>query len=231
MMIDFKSFNTKEELLEKLSLNIIEKLNKVIKENKRASLLVSGGSTPKPLFKKLSKANIAWEKVIVSLVDDRWVASTHKDSNELLVKENLLQNNAKKAKFIGMYIEEKEAFTSDISCSKIYEKEVFPFDVVILGMGADSHTASLFPNNEKLEEAYDLENENLCISIKPTTASHDRMSLTLQGILSAKNIILHIEGEEKLKVYEEALNSNDIFTKPISAVLNNKNKKVEVYHA
>lgn len=227
MMINFK---TKEELLEVLSSKIIKSLEESINENGKASLLLSGGSTPKPLFQKLSKFDIDWEKIVVSLVDDRWVDSNHKDSNELLVRENLLQNFASKASFVGMYIDGKSAFESDDECSKVYQEKVYPFDIVVLGMGGDSHTASLFPNNEKLEEAYDLENENLCISIKPTTAPHDRMSLTLQGILGAKNIILHIEGEEKLKVYEEALKSDDIFASPISAVLNNKDKKIEVYH-
>lgn len=230
MMTNFKSFEKKEELLEKLSLHIIKNLEDSILKNKKASLLLSGGNTPKPLFQKLSSYDIAWDKVVVSLVDDRWVPNNHKDSNELLVKENLLQNFASKASFVGMFIDGKTAFESDDECSKVYQEKVFPFDVVVLGMGGDSHTASLFPNNKKLKEAYNLENENLCISIQPTTAPHDRMSLTLQGILSAKTIILHIEGEEKLTVYEEALRSNDIFACPISAVLNNKDKKVEVYH-
>ena len=229
-MTNFKSFENKEQLLNKLSLSIVQMLQDAIRLNGKASLLVSGGSTPKPLFQKLSNIDIPWEKVVISLVDDRWVPSNHEDSNELLVKENLIQNFANKATFVGMYIDGKTAFQSDNDCSIKYEKEVFPFDVIVLGMGGDSHTASLFPNNEKLVEGYDLENKNLCISIKPTTAPHDRMSLTLQGILSAKNIILHIEGEEKLKVYEEALESNDIFACPISAVLNNKDKEIEVYH-
>lgn len=229
-MNNFKSFGNKEELLNELSSNIIQIIEESIEENGKASLLVSGGSTPKPLFEKLSNIDIPWDKVIISLVDDRWVPSNHKDSNELLVKENLMQNFASKANFVGMYIENKTAYESDIDCSKAYQRNVYPFDVIILGMGGDSHTASLFPNNEKLEKAYDLENTNLCISIKPTTAPHDRMSLTLQGILGAKNIILHIEGEEKLKVYEDALKSTDIYATPISAVLNNEEKDIEVYH-
>jgi len=228
-MTNLKKFDKKEELLEELSSDIIELLQDEIEEKGKASLLVSGGSTPKPLFQKLSNMDIPWEKVTISLVDDRWLEPTHKDSNELLVKENLIQNYASKAKFVGMYIEGKTAYESDEDCSLTYEDSVFPFDVIILGMGGDSHTASLFPNNEKLKEAYDLKNENLCISIKPDTAPYDRMSLTLGAILSAKNIILHIEGEEKLKVYEEALNSKDIFNTPISAVLNNE-RLIEVYH-
>lgn len=229
-MTNLKKFKNKEELLEELSSDIVELLQDEIEEKGKASLLVSGGSTPKPLFQKLSNMDIPWEKVIISLVDDRWLEPTHKDSNELLVKENLMQNFASKAKFVGMFIEGKTAYESDEDCSLTYEDNVFPFDVIILGMGGDSHTASLFPENEKLKEAYDLKNENLCISIKPDTAPYDRMSLTLGAILSAKNIILHIEGEEKLKVYEEALNAKDIFKTPISAVLNNE-RLIEVYHA
>lgn len=230
-MTNFKSFDKKEELLEDLSSYIIELLEESIDENGKASLLVSGGSTPKPLFEKLSNIDISWDKVTISLVDDRWVPSNHKDSNELLVKENLMQNFASKASFVGMYCEGKTAFESDDECSTIYEEKVFPFDVVVLGMGGDSHTASLFPENEKLDEAYDLKNENLCISIRPTTAPHDRMSLTLASILCAKDIILHIEGKEKLKVYEKALKSDDFYKTPISAVLNNKQAEVKVYHA
>lgn len=228
-MTNFNSFTKKEELLDELSSHIISLLEDSIEEFGKASLLVSGGSTPKPLFEKLSNCNIAWDKITISLVDDRWVPSDHEDSNELLVKENLMQNFAAKANFIGMYIEGKTAFESDDDCSFTFEEKVFPFDVIVLGMGGDSHTASLFPQNEKLDDAYDLKNENLCISIKPDTAPHDRMSLTLAGILCAKNIILHIEGEEKLKVYEEALKSDDIYKTPISAVLNSS-RLVEVYH-
>ncbi|MGB6328894.1 MAG: 6-phosphogluconolactonase [Halarcobacter sp.] len=227
----FCSFKTKESLVLELSKKIASYLEESIKEKGKASLLVSGGSTPKPLFERLSNIDIAWDKVTIGLVDERWLDSKHKDSNELLVRSNLLQNFAKKAKFVGMYLEDIDVFQADSKCSEIYKEKLFPFDVIILGMGADAHTASLFPLNEKLEEAYNLENENLCISIKPTTAPYSRMSLTLKAILSAKNIILHIEGDEKLKVYEEAIFLNDKYTKPIVSILNQNIKDIEVCHA
>jgi len=227
----FNSFTNKESLVLELSKNISNCLNESIKEKGKASLLVSGGSTPKPLFQILSKLDIAWEKVTIALVDERWIDSKHKDSNELLVKDNLIQNLASKANFVGMYLNDKEAFDSDEECSSIYQNKVYPFDVIVLGMGTDAHIASLFPDNIKLEEAYDLKNSNLCISIKPETAPYKRMSLTLQGILSAKKIILHIEGSEKLKVYKEDMSLNDKFKMPIASVLNQNIKDIEVYHA
>lgn len=229
MMNNFKSFHKKEDLLSELSSHIAQILHETILQKGKATLLVSGGNTPKPLFEKLSNIDIPWDKVNIALVDERWISNTNKDSNEFLVKENLLKNKASKGNFIGMYKEGKSSKESEDAVSKIYEK-IFPFDIVVLGMGNDSHTASLFPNNERLKEAFDLENNNLTIAITPDTALYERMSLTLKGILEAQNIFLHIEGEEKLEVYEKALESNDFYKTPISAVLKNEKKDVEVYY-
>ncbi|PLY08096.1 MAG: 6-phosphogluconolactonase [Arcobacter sp.] len=227
----FYNFETKESLVSELSLRIAKALEKSIREKDKASFLVSGGSTPKALFEKLSNIEIQWDKVTIALVDERWVDSNHQDSNELLVKTNLLKNFASKANFVGMYFDETDEEKAQEECSKIYLEKVYPFDVIVLGMGGDAHTASLFPENEKLDEAFDMNNKNLCISIKPTTASHSRMSLTLQGILNAKTIILHIEGEEKLKVYKEAISLDDKYKMPIASVLNQDMKDIEVYYA
>jgi len=215
--------------IENLADDIIKILEDNISKKDKATLLVSGGNTPKALFEILSKKDIPWAKVIIGLVDERWIEPSKEDSNEFLVNNYLLKNKAKEATFIGMYIPQVNAKLGQKICSKIYKKELYPFDLVILGMGNDAHTASLFPNNEKLKEAFDLNNEELCISIKPQTAPYERMSLTLKSILSATNIFLHIEGKEKIKVYNEALNSKDIYQTPISAVLNQSFKKVEVY--
>lgn len=105
-----------------------------------------------------------------------------------------------------------------------------PIDVLILGMGGDAHTASLFPNNVKLEEAFDLAREDLCIAIEPDSAPFMRMSLTLRALLSARHIYLHFEGEEKRKVYEEAMNGEDQHEMPIRSVLNQELKDIEVFY-
>ena len=82
--------------------NISEILDDAIKKNGRASLAVSGGSTPKPLFEELSLINLDWSKVDLTLVDDRWVDSDHKDSNELLVKTHFIKNKAAKVNFVPL---------------------------------------------------------------------------------------------------------------------------------
>jgi len=230
MSNNIHAFDTQNELIEKLALSISKALQDAIDKNDKASLLVSGGNTPKPLFEKLRLCDIEWEKVSVGLCDERWVSSSHDDSNEKLVKTHLLQDNASKASFVGMYIDGMKAEDAEALCTKKLRETLFPFDVVILGMGSDAHTASLFPNNEKLQEAFNLENEELCIAIKPQTAPHMRMSLTRSAILSAKYLYLHFEGKEKLAVYTEALVSDDIYKTPISSILKQDIKDVEVYY-
>ena len=224
------AFSKQESLIEALSQSILTDLKKAIDEKGKASLVVSGGSTPKPLFEKLRKAAFAWDKVFVGLCDERWTDVSTEESNEHFVKKYLLQEEAAKANFIGMYCEDINIYTAQKICSKKMKEMLFPFDVLILGMGTDAHTASLFPENIKLEEAFDLKNQNFCIAIEPTTAPYTRMSLTRSAILGAKHIYIHFEGKEKISVYEEAIAGEDMYTMPIRSVLNQNIKKIEVFY-
>ncbi|MCH9740635.1 MAG: 6-phosphogluconolactonase [Epsilonproteobacteria bacterium] len=223
-------FDKQEDLLEALTQRIVNNIEEAIEHKGHASLLVSGGSTPKPLFQKLRTRVLAWEKVSIGLCDERWIKPAHQDSNERFVKNELLQEEASRANFIGMYNEETDTQVAEELCSTMLKSKLYPFDVLILGMGGDAHTASLFPYNKRLAEAYDLEYNALCIAIEPTTAPHKRMSLTLGAILSAKHLYLHFEGAEKVGVYQEALTGDDQEAMPIRAVLNQEIKDIEVYY-
>ncbi len=223
-------FVKQEDLIDALTQSIATNLQEAIEQKGKATLLVSGGSTPKPLFEKLRKVALEWEKITVGLCDERWVSVSHPDSNEQFIKTTLLQDKASKATFVGMYQEGLEAKEAEVLCSKQMKAELFPFDVVVLGMGSDAHTASLFPNNKWLEEAFDMSCESLCIAIEPTTAPHTRMSLTLKAILSASHLYLHFEGEEKQAVYQQAIGGEDRFSMPIRSVLNQESKDIEVYY-
>ncbi len=225
--IHFHDFNSSSELVEILSQNIAKNLQDAIDKKGSAILSVSGGSTPKPLFKELRQIDIEWKKVTITLCDERWVDSTHEDSNEKFVKTYLMQDKASEAKFIGMYIDTLEAKEAEKECSKNIELS----DVLILGMGGDAHTASLFPRNPKLESGFDMNNPNRCIAIEPKNAPHMRMSLTLNTILNSNHLYLHFEGESKLAVYQEALDGEDIYTMPIRSILHQDQKIVEVYYA
>ena len=111
--VGFYSTNNSESLTVDLSQNIREILLETIKKRGRASMAVSGGSTPIPLFEALSRLDIDWSKVDLTLVDDRWVESDHKDSNELLVKSHLIKNKAGNVNFVPLKNNACLLYTSD----------------------------------------------------------------------------------------------------------------------
>jgi 6-phosphogluconolactonase len=222
-------FESDDLLAASLANTIAENLREALSQKGTASLIVSGGSTPKKFFHALSQIDLDWENVKIGLCDERWVEAEHIDSNEKLVRENLMVGDASKATFIGMFIEGVEADDAQSACAKKIEESLFPFDVIVLGMGDDAHTASLFPHNPKLHEAY--ESHELCISIKPVTAPHIRMSLTRSAILSSRHLYLHFQGEKKGELYQQALEGNDTFEMPIRSILHQSETAIEVYTA
>lgn len=209
--------------INKLKKSIIKDLQKALVKKDTATLVLSGGSTPKQLFTLLSKTNIAWGKVTILLCDERCVNTNHKDSNEKLVKTYLLKNYAKKAKFFPLY-ENNKQINSLIKQKSLQLKSFKKFDVVILGMGDDGHTASLFPNNKKLVSAYTT--KKACIHITPLIAPYERISLTKKALLNSHHIYLHTNGEEKKEVLQKAKKDGNIYTYPI---LNFLDTTIKVY--
>jgi len=226
--INLNSYKNSTKLVENLVKEVSGLLKKTLQEKDYASFLVSGGNTPKLFFQELSKEEIDWHRVKVGLVDERWIDSSNKDSNAYLVNKFLLQNEAKNANFIPLFIKNKDCFSSDKICSDVYKESFTNCDVLILGMGEDGHTASLFPKSASLEEAVNLNTKKFCISINPITAKYNRMSLTLKSILESKNLFLHIQGNQKFKIYNDALGSKDKY--PISKVLFNA-LQIKVYYS
>ena len=113
-----------------------------------ATLAVPGGSTPGPMFDALSEADIDWSKVTVMLTDERQVPADHERSNERLVRGRLLQNRAAAATFLRLVPE-----GDDIATPIAALAAMLPITVLVLGMGADMHTASLFPGSPDLAAA------------------------------------------------------------------------------
>lgn len=216
-------------LHERLAARVAIDLSEAIATKGYASLMLSGGNTPKPFLSQLASEPVEWEKVRIGLVDERWVPEEDPASNASLVRMHLLDAGAQAAQFFGMYREGVEADAAIVSVETQLRERLYPFDVVVLGMGNDGHTASLFPHNPMLLQGLDLRNESLLVVMQPADAPHLRMSLTLGAILSATHCYLHIEGPQKLAVYREALAEEDVQEMPIRAVL--QHKAVEVYYS
>jgi len=196
-------------------------LEQGIQDAGRASLLVSGGRTPTALFQLLSQQSLDWSKVDVSLVDERWVSDTDDASNTKMIKAHLLQNNAAQANFVGLVTDAENAQDAVSACTDNLKNIKQPFDVLILGMGEDGHTASLFPCSEQIKAGLNRSSTARYIAVQPTTAPHQRMSLTLDAILTGQNIFLHLTGTGKKAVLKQALAGDNPLEMPIRAVLQN----------
>ena len=219
--VGFYSTNNSESLASDLCQSIGEILTEAIRKRGRASMAVSGGGTPTPLFKEFSLLSIDWAKVDLTLVDDRWVDAKNSDSNELLVRTHLIKNKATKVNFIPLKNDSKTAKEGQKISEEMLKNITLPFDVVVLGMGSDGHTASLFPCSEELPNAMDLNNSNYLISTSPKTAPYQRLSLTARVIIDAKNVFLHLNGSSKLHTLESAMEYKDSSRMPIYTFLEN----------
>lgn len=196
------TFENKNILEENLAAEISTKLANEIVLNGAATLLVSGGSTPIELYKKISTSTIDWSKVTIGLVDERFVENTSEFSNEKLVKNNLMILIASAAKFFPMVVNVNDVVNNTAQVNEHYSIFKNP-TVVVLGMGGDGHTASLFPNDEKSEENLAATSSSLnVIQTFAPTEPKVRITCTKQLLLSGKYIYLMITGKEKLTILE-----------------------------
>jgi len=218
------------ELVETLAQRIVEALLDAIDERDRASLAVSGGSTPVSLFQALSGIDIPWSKVVVTLVDERWVAEDHPDSNAQLVRRHLLCGYAAKARFVGLKTDASDPALAITDVEAKLRSKVLPLDVVVLGMGEDGHTASFFPQAQGLSEALESE-QRICCSIIPPIAPHPRMTLSLSALLGARQLFLHFIGAKKRRIFEAAKEPGLVSELPVRAVLNQSEVVIEIFYA
>jgi 6-phosphogluconolactonase len=199
-------FDSREALAESLARDVADELTRAVEAKGKATLAVSGGSTPKLFFEKLSHIDIPWSRVSVTLVDERQVPDTSERSNARLVRTHLLQDRAAVAHFIPL------AANPDA-------EKVPPFDVAILGMGNDGHTASFFPGGDRLAEALDETASARLIEINAPGAGEPRVTFTLPVLQSAGRLKLHIEGLEKKDVLRKALGHGPREEMPVRALL------------
>lgn len=224
-------FSDSEALVAELAGRISQSLQKNITEHGWASLAVSGGSTPTSLFKQLSTVDIPWQDVVITLVDERWVDPSDSASNEQLVRQYFLQDRAASATLVGLKNSFPTAAQGEARCEMELGKVPRPFTALILGMGNDGHTASLFPGSAQLAAATDMSSGKTCMAVTPADAPHERMTLTLPAILDSQEIILHITGQEKKSVMEKAQAAGPAEDMPIRFILRQQERSVAVYWA
>lgn len=213
-------FKSKEEAIEQLRLVTIEALKASNEKTGFSTMLLSGGGTPGPLYSELNRTYKEFEKTTIGLVDERFVPVSNEHSNERLIR-NLISHSDK---IIGM-VHDEDNYSQNINIAqKHYEIFKDKLDVVILGMGPDGHTASLFPNDPSSEQILANNDIGLFNTNAPSIPTR-RITCSKQMLLNAKHIFLLIFGEEKLNILE---NSN--LNLPIHVLLKERND-IEIYYA
>lgn len=218
-----------QALASQLAADIAQRLRAAVADRGRASLVVSGGRTPVPMFEALRTEPLAWERVTVTLADERWVPADAPDSNERLVRAHLLQDAAAAACFVGLTTAAATPEAGRAGVEAALQSVPRPFDVVVLGMGNDGHTASLFPDAPELQAG--LTARALCVPAHPPSVPQARISMTLAALLDSREILLHLVGADKRDIYERALAGQEVEDMPVRAVLHQDQVPVHLYWA
>jgi 6-phosphogluconolactonase len=236
IMVSEFLFKDRSALFAKLAADCRSHLAQALNDQGQATLLVSGGSTPAPLYEALSLTDLDWANIHIALADERWVDREHSASNEALICKSLLRNHASRAPFTGMKTAAARAVQGCAETEARYQNLPRPFTLAILGMGSDGHTASLFPHASGLSEALLADSERLTAPISAkqsavTGPNTERLTLTLAGLLQTQRLIILLTGDEKLEVFRTALGEGAVEDMPVRAVLRQNQVPVDLYWA
>ncbi|RVD55482.1 6-phosphogluconolactonase [Mesorhizobium sp. M2D.F.Ca.ET.185.01.1.1] len=226
---NWNGFADRPQLAAALTDHVAALLTNAIAQRGTALLAVSGGTTPAKFFAALSAIPIAWDRVVVTLVDERFVPPSSPRSNAGLVAANLLQNKAAAARFVPLYHEAASIEDAAATDSEALRSLPWPLDVVILGMGGDGHTASFFPDAGNLEELLDPASQRIVLPVHAASGGEPRLTLSMARIVAAGFVALHIEGEDKRTAFNGAMGPG--VKKPIRRVIEAAPKPIEVFWA
>lgn len=225
----FHAYEDRQELAETLAELVFDILQERMVARGEATLVVSGGNTPVPFLQALGEKPLLWDQLTVLVADERWVAVDDELSNERLVREHLYRDGMN----IISLAPEEPGETLEAGSARIEEElNILPkkLDVVILGMGDDGHTASLFPNHPQLAEGLNSESQRASLPIRNAPkAPPERITLTASRLLASSHLLLHITGEGKRETYERAAAALDADNLPISYFLHQETSPVTTY--
>jgi 6-phosphogluconolactonase len=208
---------------------VARRLEMALAARGETSLVCSGGTTPAPLYDALSRRPLDWSRVQVTGSDERWLEPSDPGSIDHLLHVHLIKDHAAQARFVPLKTGDAEPEAAEAEVHARIKAMPRPFTVTLLGMGADGHTASLYPGAPGLAKALDIDDPALVRAVRPVEAAGSslRMSLTLRALLDSELIVVFFRGEEKLKVYEAALVNPDPNLLPVSAILRQASTPVQ----
>ena len=228
-----QEFSDAESAAATLAAAVEARLREGLARRGRASLVASGGSTPKRLYQILSGADLDWAKVTVVLADERWVDPGLPGSNETFLKTHLLTGRAGEADFIGLKTPAATAATGLGEIEQRVATAPQPFDAVVLGMGADGHTLSWFPDAVGLDAAVNPAGaRTAAVTARRSDVTGpfvERATLTLAALQKAKFCALLISGEDKRAVWRAAAGPGQVAAMPVRALMRDAGLDLQTY--
>ena len=224
LMNNLISIPSLRECAERFADDLATSLTEAIATRGYASFAVSGGETPEHVFPKLAQKTVAWDRVSITLIDERWVAADHPDSNEGLARRLLMQGPAAKARFVGLKTDHADPIKAQGAVEAALNTLDWPLDVLFLGMGEDGHIASLFPDQENWAHA-----PGLALAVAGSEKRQPRMSLTPAALLNSRHIFVVICGSEKRAILDAAMKPGPVGDYPIRLVLQQEQVPVTIY--
>lgn len=197
--LNIRDFSTSEELLDEMVSAFEKTIRSIQNSSKSPRVLLSGGGTPVPLYKRLSNIPLPWDQITFGLVDDRFVSGESEYSNEKLIFETLLRGKARSAKLLGLVTDRVDLGYNLDQLDTTYSIFEERLDLVILGMGGDGHTASIFPNDAASEKALMEDSSPFHYTTSPIFP-FQRITCSKRLICQASEIFLMITGKKKLDV-------------------------------
>ncbi|MEL7186946.1 MAG: 6-phosphogluconolactonase [Pseudomonadota bacterium] len=226
-MIELLEFSTREAASVAAASRMSECIQTRLDTAERAEIVVSGGSTPQRCFAALADTDLDWPRVRVALSDERWVPADHDASNEGMVRNNLLQGRAASTSLLHIY---QSDMTVDERCDSLQsELEGVEFACALVGMGADGHFASLFPDADALAVGLHRDTQHFYIPIKTGASPHPRVSMTLAALLRSDELVLLFFGDDKKVTFEQAVEDRDAY--PIGHLIHQSATPVRGYWA
>jgi len=194
----------------------------------RASLVVTGGTTPAPIYDRLARIQLDWSRVEITLSDERWVEPDAPESNEWLIRSHLIRHHGAHARFLPL---KNAAPTPEIgmhAAETLLATMSWPVDLVLLGIGSDAHIASLFPGHPALEQGLDRSNRRRCVAVAARSPAplQPRLSLTLSALLDSRRILIAGIGADKRHALELACSVEDPRLAPAAALLRDSDRPV-----
>ena len=221
-MRDIETFPDASAWASACAARLTETLSAALAETGKAIFAGSGGSTPSPIYARLAAAPLDWSKVVVTLIDERFVPETSPDSNAALIKRNLLTGPAAAARFTPLYHPAVTVDRAAALAAHALAAEGARLDAVLLGMGEDGHICSMFPGSPTLKTL-------LSPDLKPAVfgVPHgrdgaapglERLSINLPYLMTARRVILALTGAAKRAVFEREA-AGDPAVQPIAALI------------